>query len=487
MKQSIILILFVFCYSTLTSQTTSFETDIRFCDNTKLNSVSETSDGDFIVVGSRSDAFDWGSSKSDLIILKITNIGEYLSSPILYHDTSMSYYGIKIIRTYDNNHVILIKLVESHDCKERVLLIKINKNMTVEWRKYFPDYDFSPWSISEIDKNLKIEGTPKEDCLATFRNRYILTDSLGNEILNNFSFPDPKDNSTLLGSYEIDGTFRVEFKCDYIKNKLILESIIPNRDTIWKHEFKGASLYSSIAPTDSNGFVILTKDVRYSQSGIRFINVSGFGKILIDTSYYNEFSHPIPGKILRTPDNNYVFYSSITTKTSTSNDIDLMLVKITQKGEILWENIVGKDYIADYGIELTALNDGYMLLSDVVGETEYGDNYPVFYRFDNEGFVSQLFKNYYNFNGDSCTINSTSAIVNNGISVFPNPAEDLLFIKIPWNTNTNYEIINLEGKLKLKGTISNNQKVDISSLKRGIYIVRIFDNQHYELLKFLKL
>ncbi|ALJ06325.1 hypothetical protein APS56_14790 [Pseudalgibacter alginicilyticus] len=70
----------------------------------------------------------------------------------------------------------------------------------------------------------------------------------------------------------------------------------------------------------------------------------------------------------------------------------------------------------------------------------------------------------------------------NSILLSPNPSSD--FIKISNLTKKeDYKIYNIIGAEIKKGPISNNQKLDISKLSKGIYVIK-FENGNA--LKFIK-
>jgi hypothetical protein len=58
--------------------------------------------------------------------------------------------------------------------------------------------------------------------------------------------------------------------------------------------------------------------------------------------------------------------------------------------------------------------------------------------------------------------------------IFPNPAKEVLYVKGDYNiTDSKIEILDLNGKL-LK-TVSDTDKVDVSDLPSGLFLVRITD------------
>ncbi|MFZ4741426.1 MAG: serine hydrolase [Bacteroidales bacterium] len=69
-------------------------------------------------------------------------------------------------------------------------------------------------------------------------------------------------------------------------------------------------------------------------------------------------------------------------------------------------------------------------------------------------------------------------------SIFPNPANTILNIDIPSEDRFMLEIIDILGKTIL--TIKNQNKIDVSNLEKGIYIIKIIQGENYYIQKFVK-
>jgi len=72
---------------------------------------------------------------------------------------------------------------------------------------------------------------------------------------------------------------------------------------------------------------------------------------------------------------------------------------------------------------------------------------------------------------------------NDNIRIYPNPARDYVLIKnLPGGQRVTVEVFNIFGRkmLSFSQSVTNNasaaQKFDLTSLVRGIYMIRIFDN-----------
>ena len=68
--------------------------------------------------------------------------------------------------------------------------------------------------------------------------------------------------------------------------------------------------------------------------------------------------------------------------------------------------------------------------------------------------------------------------------IYPNPASQLLWLHVKDYTNARVEIIDLEGSvIKEINLKSDRERIDVSSLSTGMYIVRITTDEHYEVQK----
>lgn len=85
-------------------------------------------------------------------------------------------------------------------------------------------------------------------------------------------------------------------------------------------------------------------------------------------------------------------------------------------------------------------------------------------------------------------INNSVSIKSNGLTqdvVYPNPATTILYLKMTGSNNDKIEIYNTLGKCVLNGRIAANQ-IDVSSLSRGFYTLKITKSDEIIITKFLK-
>lgn len=76
----------------------------------------------------------------------------------------------------------------------------------------------------------------------------------------------------------------------------------------------------------------------------------------------------------------------------------------------------------------------------------------------------------------------------NSIKLYPNPASNNITLVNPLRNSAEYVILDMMGCIRLSGSIHNSEQIiDITTLIKGIYIVRVVaDGKYYEPLRFIK-
>jgi hypothetical protein len=73
------------------------------------------------------------------------------------------------------------------------------------------------------------------------------------------------------------------------------------------------------------------------------------------------------------------------------------------------------------------------------------------------------------------------------VSVYPNPATENIFVSLNSNVKTAQVIIsNLSGKTLISTEVTADNKLDVSSLPMGMYLLTIATNNGSETVKFIK-
>jgi len=76
----------------------------------------------------------------------------------------------------------------------------------------------------------------------------------------------------------------------------------------------------------------------------------------------------------------------------------------------------------------------------------------------------------------------------NGLRLYPNPVNDVLYIKskITVDCDWKLEILDLQGKVLKKEILTSLKSINVSDLKKGIYLCRFYTCDKIENIKFLK-
>lgn len=90
----------------------------------------------------------------------------------------------------------------------------------------------------------------------------------------------------------------------------------------------------------------------------------------------------------------------------------------------------------------------------------------------NEIFIAQY---------NNSSVLSTKDITNNNITFYPNPVNENIFIEN--NQNSDYEIYDINGKKILNGY---DNQINVSSLEKGIYILKLIKDDKVSTKKFIK-
>nr|WP_315032717.1 S8 family peptidase [uncultured Chryseobacterium sp.] len=73
------------------------------------------------------------------------------------------------------------------------------------------------------------------------------------------------------------------------------------------------------------------------------------------------------------------------------------------------------------------------------------------------------------------------------VKIYPNPSSSYFTLQNPENKKLDFEVINMQGRSVIKSTSSPDEKIDISGLQAGQYIININDGQRRVVEKLLKL
>ena len=75
--------------------------------------------------------------------------------------------------------------------------------------------------------------------------------------------------------------------------------------------------------------------------------------------------------------------------------------------------------------------------------------------------------------GNNVNVNESQM---SSLELFPNPANDIININLKNNISSNYEILDISGKVLLSDSFLNETRINSSDLKNGIYILRVLND-----------
>jgi hypothetical protein len=77
-------------------------------------------------------------------------------------------------------------------------------------------------------------------------------------------------------------------------------------------------------------------------------------------------------------------------------------------------------------------------------------------------------------------------MVNEQIKAYPNPTSDFIYLDLPEDEPSEYQIFALTGKLIMLGPISD-EKIDVSTLPLGGYVLQIRSKNRVLVQKIIKM
>ena len=95
--------------------------------------------------------------------------------------------------------------------------------------------------------------------------------------------------------------------------------------------------------------------------------------------------------------------------------------------------------------------------------------------------------NYVDTCGNTASINEISNKENN-ITIYPNPAAENINVTFPLIKNGKYEILNILGGKIICGDIKNTNSIaiNLNQIKSGLYLIKVYSENHYYSNKFIK-
>lgn len=427
----------------------TWSTEFDNVSNVTFKKVTETSKGDFFVIGTA-----WFNGTGELFTAKINASGVIVNAKTYYHSSTNSIWDI--VKDGDGG-----ALVVGGGCAGSNYVIQLDKNLNITRQKGY---------------NLTQDGTAT--CIRkNSKGNYIVGGNTHKSGMRSFQIFEIDSNGNLLWAktYPVAAEF-------FTKNITVLKNggYVAVGYTKYMNPSGGSDIF--VVKTDSNGNVIWTNIIDHDW------------EIGYDVVELSDESLLVGG--------NSTFFG---------NDNDLTVTKISSAGEIMfikasrdvvYSSIIERlipicdNKIAAFGATGLGISyldqDGNGFCTDsIIPTNQYTVIKPTLVEggltsltlplsFGTSSFT--LTQKYFRAtelvhcnttkNEDPCKIVSNSIRINNNFKIYPNPADEILQVEL----NDYYsvvEIVNTMGQIMMSKTGSGLIQFDISSLASGLYTVLI--------------
>ncbi len=290
------------------------------------------------------------------------------------------------------------------------------------------------------------------ETLATSLNNCILSDNIYYDVLNSSTYP-----------YTFSGT-------------IVDENDIPIEGAVVRGVYHvGTDLHSHTTFTNENGYFTL-----YAQSPVELIDFSATIAEYRWIGSPNNFNGN--NKIFQYPSKLNWTVNGITSSRPVSYKAknDLIFNNFTHSGYIGYAK-AGHQIDFNPGTTIEETFTAYIVDYDYICPILVNPTYNRYSNGDSSGFSA----NHQEEGEISLSTISTSNILEFDFELFPNPIRNELKISVP-NTLVSYqvEVISITGQPMFKG--DNTSKINTTLFARGIYFVKVWNDQHVVIKKVIK-
>ncbi|MNU75658.1 Bacterial Ig-like domain (group 2) [compost metagenome] len=326
--------------------------------------ITSSSDGGYIVTG------NFSASTGRTYILKLTPAGKMQWEQVIQHENRIFTTADETIETKDGGFLVTGS-TQSESGNNSILLIKLNAQGTVEWKKeYDPGFSSHSLALAETkDDGFVITGESfgGQDVQHAF---VLKADAQGQEVwLKKLKFSDEQYYSDIIATTD-GGSIAVGTQYDIYFNDpskgAVITKLNADGDEVWTKNLStpdSLRMATSIVPSGDGGYVIYSKSSRDDHYLTR-IDSSGnikWEKKLDPTPDRDFFK-----RIVRIEEG-YALFSEYKTNTSNVQERRYELLKLDDTGKTLnMTNFTVKGF--DHMTGLTTSQDGgFVLLGEVKG------------------------------------------------------------------------------------------------------------------------
>lgn len=388
------------------------------------NSIKKTNDGGYVIAGfSDSNDFDVTSNhgNTDAWIVKIGEQGNLQWQKS--YGTSENDAAISIVQTQENAYVFS-GYTQSEDGNQDFYIVKLNDSGEIIWEKSYGG------TFNEVARDLK----------QTTDGGFILTgnsDSSDGDITNNYGKRD-------VWVVKLDPFGNLDWQKTYGGSQ-------NDRGDYISETVKGGFIF--IGSTNSNDYDVTEN---HGMSDYWVVEIDNIGEIKWQKTFGGS-GNDLGSTMTLTNDGGYILLGETTSNdgdvTKNNGGLDYWVVKINSTGVLLWENSLGGAQNDDWALSVIQTSDNGFLIA---GRSKSNDGDVTDNHGSSDFWIVKLAPDQM----------STSETYSNQISIYPNPAKDILHFS---EELKNIEIHSLTG-LKMAQKKAGSS-IQISQFISGIYVL----------------
>lgn len=400
--------------------------------------VKETLDGNFMIACVINDGTD-----NFYNLIKINNLGDtiWIKKFLSYGATEI--YKIPMIISLDGN-IVFVQNTQITPGVQTMTITKVDLDGSIIWES-----EYSGLSVggNALDQN------PDSSCIISYYNNssYLLKLDINGQELFNISVNSyftmglvTENDGYVLSGISLDGS-----------ESYFISKVDANGNELWLKTYPGATLSelifnSGITNSNDGGYIMYSTKTTSSINGylMKFDNMGD----IIWTNTYPELSFT---DCINYENNSYVltgFYDDMVNDTN-----DAILLKVNETGTILWQRNFNLEQYS-FGLGVSSTSDNGFIISGFQEFVDEADVYVI--KCDSYGYVA------------------TNDIIypETNLRVYPNPTTNDLYISLDEIIISEAFIYNQFGQ-KVLSAFRPYEKIDVSSLKSGIYVIELITNE----------
>lgn len=172
------------------------------------------------------------------------------------------------------------------------------------------------------------------------------------------------------------------------------------------------------------------------------------------------------GKVVLNADSSMVTALPVYFNVADTSKTQVLIIKIAKDGSEVWHNLLADDEISTIPSHLVKTTDGGYLIGGTT--TVAADIIP-------PGVTTFNYKAYFGkVNEDGSDVSIAEEVTKNRLSLYPNPATDVVFIEgIKQEETYTYNLYNVAGLKVKNGLLNNEATIQLEGLTKGTYILHI--------------